>query len=166
MQKLSFFIIALVLADPLISQTPSWKILPNSPSTNWRQDDLSFINEKTGWVTYNTVFGSGNNGRIYKTTDGGISWVQQLNVTNIYLRCIGFMDSLIGFIGTLGNISGLNASPIYIKLQTAVLAGIQLHLQPTGQGVYAECLLLKEVIFLLPAELTDRHFLLKVQMAD
>jgi photosystem II stability/assembly factor-like uncharacterized protein len=97
------------------AQSPSWHTLPNSPSTTWRHDDLSFINENTGWVVYNTVFGGGNTGKVFKTTDGGMSWTAQKSVSNIYFRCIGFTDSLTGFIGTLGNLGGLNPSPIMYK---------------------------------------------------
>lgn len=96
------------------SQTPTWHILPNSPSTNWRYDDLSFININTGWVVYNTI-GGVNNGRVYKTTDGGLSWTLQLNVNNVYLRCIAFSDSITGWIGTLGDRDFLNPSPIMYK---------------------------------------------------
>src|SRR5205085_3299192 len=110
------FAALLFLISNTYSQSSNWHVLPNSPSTNWRHDDLSFINENTGWVVYNTLFGGGNNGRVYKTTNGGSTWIMQFNVNDIYLRCLGFSDSLNGYIGTLGNINFLNDhSPILYK---------------------------------------------------
>lgn len=101
----------LILISDLYSQSPSWHVLPNSPSTN-RMDDISFINENTGWAIY---LGGPNEGKIYKTTNGGTAWNIQLNVANTYLRCVGFADSLKGWAGTLGNFQGFNRSPILYK---------------------------------------------------
>jgi len=89
--------------------------LPNSAFTSWRYDDISFINENTGWALYNTSFSGSNTGRVYKTTNGGHNWEMQMEVTNIGLRCVGFADSLTGFIGTLGFIGALNRSPILYR---------------------------------------------------
>lgn len=112
MVKVIFSAALFIFSFTLFAQTPSWHVLPNSPSTNWRHDDISFINENTGWALYNTSFSGSNNGRVYKTTDGGNSWIMQMSVTNIGLRCVGFADSLKGWIGTLGQIGALGRSPI------------------------------------------------------
>jgi len=60
-----------------------------------KQDDIDFINEKEGWY----VNGYGN---IYHTTDGGLSWEKQLEMKGTFFRCIAFVDSLRGFVGTVG----------------------------------------------------------------
>lgn len=112
MVKVIFSAILFIFSFILFAQTPSWHVLPNSPSTNWRHDDISFINETTGWALFNTSFSGANTGRVYKTTDGGNSWSMQMSVTNIGLRCVGFADSLHGWIGTLGQIGSLSRTPI------------------------------------------------------
>lgn len=54
--------------------------------------DVYFVNPMTGWAA-----GIG----IYKTTDGGITWQTQSDVTTggIGARCIGFFDEQIGIAG-------------------------------------------------------------------
>jgi photosystem II stability/assembly factor-like uncharacterized protein len=78
-------------------QTPIWTQLPNSPSgTSPRFDDVYFVNESTGWTARST-------GGIYKTTDAGNTWVQQVpNLTNTHFRCIGFASATRGWAGNLG----------------------------------------------------------------
>ncbi|MEO8514067.1 MAG: T9SS type A sorting domain-containing protein [Ignavibacteria bacterium] len=115
MFKSVYLILTLFCSISIYSQMPGWHVLPNSPSTVWRHDDISFINENTGWALYNTSFSGSNNGRVYKTTDGGNSWIMQMSVTNIGLRCVGFTDSLHGWIGTLGFIGSLGKTPILYR---------------------------------------------------
>lgn len=115
MKTIIIFVLVVILSHSLYSQSPRWRLLPNSPSGAYRFDDLSFINEKTGWVVFNTSFGNGDQGKVYKTTDGGDSWSMLFNPNNIYLRCIGFSDSLHGYIGTLGKFQDLNPSPVMYK---------------------------------------------------
>src|SRR5438876_3232689 len=98
MKNLIYIMLFFIFLQTAFSQAPLWHTLPNAPYTLWHYDDLSFINENTGWVVYNTAFGAGDNGRVYKTTDGGNSWAMQMSVSNIDLRCIGFTDSLNGWI--------------------------------------------------------------------
>jgi photosystem II stability/assembly factor-like uncharacterized protein len=91
-----FVFAAFVNVFSILSQEPSWKLLPGSPSLNSRYDDLSFINPQTGWI--------GNaSGNIYKTTNGGINWtfLVRLNNSSSYVRSICFLDTLLGFAGTL-----------------------------------------------------------------
>jgi len=60
-----------------------------------KQDDITFINEHTGWY----VNGYGN---IYHTKNGGETWEKQLEKKGTFFRCIAFIDSLVGFAGTVG----------------------------------------------------------------
>lgn len=66
-----------------------------------RFDDVFFINETTGWAA-NGFFAA-----VYKTTNGGATWVEQLNEANLagnyYFRNIEFLNEDIGFLGTLNN---------------------------------------------------------------
>lgn len=66
---------------------------------NQRFDDVFFINDNTGWAA-NGFFAA-----VYKTTDGGENWTEQLNETilggDFYFRNIEFLDENIGFLGTL-----------------------------------------------------------------
>ena len=70
--------------------------MPGSPSgTTPRNDDIYFVNPTNGWVARST------NG-IYKTTDGGITWVQKLNQPATHFRCIAFASATRGWAGNLG----------------------------------------------------------------
>lgn len=78
---------------------------PNSAELRWKklntarypgkQDDITFINEKKGW--YVNGYGS-----IHHTKDGGETWEKQLEKKGTFFRTIAFIDSLVGFAGTVG----------------------------------------------------------------
>ena len=81
---------------PVYGQTGQWSGLPNAPVPSSRINDVFFVNPRIGWV----VSGAG---LIYRTTNGGTSWVQQLNKTSsTHFRSVGFIDSLRGWVGCLG----------------------------------------------------------------
>lgn len=73
----------------------------NVPISNFSQrfDDIYFINDSTGWAV------EGAFAKVYKTTDGGITWVKKISETDLggdyYFRNIKFIDANIGFLGTL-----------------------------------------------------------------
>ncbi|MGH2575889.1 MAG: hypothetical protein ACRDFC_09345, partial [Ignavibacteria bacterium] len=56
----------------VIGGAQTWQILPNVPPAGGRWEDLWFINETTGWFVE-----CGGQGRILKTTDGGLSFINQ-----------------------------------------------------------------------------------------
>lgn len=85
----------MLVAIPALEAQYDWELLSNSPQNGQKQDDVFFVNEQLGW----SVNGSG---RVYRTNDGGASWTQQLNQAGSYFRCIGFRDSLNGFLGNIG----------------------------------------------------------------
>ena len=78
-----------------VAQTPTWTQFPGSPAGTTRHDDICFVTETNGWTA------RGRDG-IYKTTDGGKTWVQKLASTNTHFRSIGFLSSTRGFAGNLG----------------------------------------------------------------
>lgn len=87
---------------------PVWKKLTTEPFRG-KQDDIFFVTPEIGWY----VNGSG---KIYKTTDGGTTWVKQLDKPGTYFRCLGFLDENHGFAGNIGldyfpNVS--DATPLY-----------------------------------------------------
>ena len=61
-------VISLLYTFELLSE-PRWVNLTGIPQSNSRKDDLFFINPNTGWVVT-------NQGQVYRTLDGGISWLQ------------------------------------------------------------------------------------------
>ncbi|MEM6514848.1 MAG: YCF48-related protein [Bacteroidota bacterium] len=81
----------------------NWQALPNAFSNpnGQRFDDVFFLNENIGWAA------NGFYAAIYKTTDGGMSWTEQLNENDLggsyYFRNIEFLNEDIGFVGTLNN---------------------------------------------------------------
>jgi photosystem II stability/assembly factor-like uncharacterized protein len=56
-----------------------------------RFDDVFFLDRETGWTV-------NSNGLVLKTTDGGVSWTQQLRA-GAWMRCIGFADADHGWVG-------------------------------------------------------------------
>ncbi len=76
------------------SGLPAWTKLETEPYRG-KQDDIFFINPEIGWY----VNGAG---KIFKTTNGGDSWVQQLHKPGTYFRCIAFVDEKLGFVGNIG----------------------------------------------------------------
>ena len=84
-----------------IGAQSTWQPAPNilSNPNGQRFDDVFFLNENLGWAA------NGYYAAVYKTTDGGLNWTEQLNENDIpggyYFRNIEFLNEDIGFIGTL-----------------------------------------------------------------
>ncbi len=66
----------------------------NAPAASSRTDDIWFIDPMVGWAV-------NSDGKIIKTSDGGISWIVQHTAPNVYLRCIGLANANVGWVGTL-----------------------------------------------------------------
>lgn len=94
MQKIIFTTATFLLSLTLLAQY-NWTNLSNAPYNGGKQDGIFFINKDIGWV----VNGSG---KIYKTTDGGTSWIQQKNAPGTYFRSVAFVNDQIGFVGNIG----------------------------------------------------------------
>jgi photosystem II stability/assembly factor-like uncharacterized protein len=98
MKLVKFFILFFSIG---IGAQSTWQPAPNifSNPNGQRFDDVFFLNENLGWAA------NGFYARVYKTTDGGLNWTEQLNEDNIpgnyYFRNIEFLNEDIGFIGTL-----------------------------------------------------------------
>lgn len=82
-----------------VSAQATWQPLANIVSNinNQRFDDVFFIDENIGWAA------NGYYAAVYKTTDGGKNWTEQLNEStlggNYYFRNIEFLDKNVGFLG-------------------------------------------------------------------
>lgn len=91
-------LIFLLLTLNSFSQT--WQVTSIDANLNGtRFDDVFFLDENIGWAA------NGYNAAVYKTTDGGVTWSEQLNESMLggayYFRNIEFLNSNIGFLGTL-----------------------------------------------------------------
>jgi photosystem II stability/assembly factor-like uncharacterized protein len=81
-----------VLAFPLMAQ--SWLLTDSLPRAG-RYDDMYFIDDQRGWVV-NSL------GSIFKTVDGGDSWLEVLvGDTQEYMRTIEFISDSVGFAAPL-----------------------------------------------------------------
>lgn len=110
---LRYIVLLTVGTQAALAQTDlTWRLLPSAPflSTS-RQDDAFFISERTGWVV-------NGRGQIWKTTDGGGTWAQQLDTSTVYFRCVGFSDSLHGWACNLGTEEFGGATDTNIIFQT------------------------------------------------
>ena len=76
------------------AQNYNWKKLTTEKYPG-KQDDICFVTEKCGW--YINGFG-----KIFHTNDGGETWQMQLEKKGTFFRCVAFVDSLTGFVGTVG----------------------------------------------------------------
>lgn len=91
----------IVLFSLIAYGQPSWQPVPNiiPNANNQRFDDVYFLNENLGWAA------NGRYAAVHKTTDGGLTWTEQLNETDLvgdfYFRNIVFLNENIGFLGTL-----------------------------------------------------------------
>ncbi len=114
------FILLLAFATSnLDAQTPQWTTLPMPPAAV-RYDDCFFITPDIGWSIhpFNIPYGTDTTteqGRIWKTTDAGASWILQLDSSHMYFRSIGFADSLHGWVGNLGYFYD-SVDPVYDSL--------------------------------------------------
>ena len=66
----------------------------NAPIASSRTDDIWFASADIGWAV-------NSNGQILKTSDGGRNWVEQLSDDTVYLRCVGFSGTQIGWVGSI-----------------------------------------------------------------
>lgn len=94
----------IILFSLSVSAQLQWRPM-NLPvnENNQRFDDIFFLTEDLGWAA------NGAYATIYKTTDGGATWVAQLSEYsellpgNRYFRSVEFLNENIGFVGTLSN---------------------------------------------------------------
>jgi photosystem II stability/assembly factor-like uncharacterized protein len=95
--KKTLFALGILALSPFAQQPLMWKATNFNYATNpSRVNDNFFLTPTLGWVA-NGI------GQIHKTTDGGVSWVKQLDKTNLtHFRSVGFFDSSTGFAGALG----------------------------------------------------------------
>jgi photosystem II stability/assembly factor-like uncharacterized protein/alpha-beta hydrolase superfamily lysophospholipase len=87
--------------------TTAWmlELMNPSPKYAWKklateeyrgkQDDVFFVNENYGWYCH-------GEGKLYHTKDAGKTWNLQWNKPGTYFRCLGFTDTLHGFVGNVG----------------------------------------------------------------
>jgi photosystem II stability/assembly factor-like uncharacterized protein len=60
-----------------------------------KQDDIFFLNADLGWYV-------NGGGKIYKTVDGGKTWIEKLSQPGTFFRTVGFVNEEIGFAGNIG----------------------------------------------------------------
>ena len=93
MKKYYFFLFLCLLTFYVIeAQELKWQTTSiNTNTDNQRFDDVFFLNENLGWAA------NGYHAAVYKTTDGGLNWTEQVNETvlgeDLYFRNIEFLPS-------------------------------------------------------------------------
>ncbi len=97
-----------LLPIQLIAQY-NWQPLNNAPKS-WRNDDVYFLNAKTGWAihAYYSPISPSQYGQIYSTYDGGGTWQLIKDSSKAYFRAVGFADSLVGWVGNLADTNSFN----------------------------------------------------------
>lgn len=77
-----------------IKYSSNWTLLNTEPYPG-KQDDICFINPEQGWYV-------NGYGAIYGTKDGGSTWSKLYEKQGSFFRAIAFVDSLHGYVGTVG----------------------------------------------------------------
>ncbi|WP_397362086.1 YCF48-related protein [Olleya sp. R77988] len=101
---MKFIKLIFLLLSLNITAQSTWQAVPNLSSNpnNQRFDDVFFLDANIGWAA------NGFYAAVYKTTDGGLTWTEQLNQTDLgsshYFRNIEFLNENIGFLGTLNGV--------------------------------------------------------------
>jgi len=105
MKKLIVFLSLLCFFFGKLVAQYNWVVYPNTPITPERFDDVYFINPNQGWLV-DPIDGYPNAyGKVYETRNGGESWELIHDSMSSYLRSVGFIDSLHGFIGNLADLT-------------------------------------------------------------
>lgn len=77
-----------------------------SPSAQFRYNDVFFISPKIGWTIHPyspfAPIDPKPLGVIYKTTNGGTTWIKQLDNIKNHFRSIAFSDAMHGWVFSLG----------------------------------------------------------------
>lgn len=94
MKQYLFLCLIFTLVASATAQNYSWQKL-NTEKYPGKQDDIFFTDENTGWYV-------NGYGKIYHTSDAGTTWKLQLEKKGSFFRCVAFIDSLRGFVGTVG----------------------------------------------------------------
>lgn len=95
------FYILILLISSFSNAQLTWSPITSIPTdvNGQRFDDIFFLNENLGWAI------KGSYSALFKTTDGGETWTQQIANGGLggflYFRNVEFIDENIGFIGTL-----------------------------------------------------------------
>lgn len=76
----------------------------------------------TFFISSNTGFVVGTNGTLFKTTDGGTAWENQISNTNNNLNSIYFPNSHTGYVvGNVGTILKTTNGSVYTKINLKIL---------------------------------------------
>ncbi len=116
----SFYLLLIIaiccfaISDSL-GQTYTWKTL-STPPPAIRYDDIFFVNPQVGWAIdpFDTIYYTSGTtldsifhiGRVYKTIDGGQTWIIQLDSSRNHFRSLAFVDSLHGWLFSFGVFPG------------------------------------------------------------
>lgn len=87
----------------------NWQTLSNAPAS-WRYDDVYFINPDIGWAIHGSYYYGAYSslpthqyGQVWETRNGGNTWQLRHDSASAFYRCVGFTDSLNGWIGNLAD---------------------------------------------------------------
>jgi photosystem II stability/assembly factor-like uncharacterized protein len=126
----------------IVDATTAWQKL-NTVAYRGKQDDISFVDDKTGW------YGNGA-GKLYRTTDGGNSWQEQLSKPGTFVRTVGFVDAQRGFMGNVGTdyYPGVtDTNPLYETRDGGVTWSVVPQSGPLVKGLCAIDILKKQSIY-------------------
>lgn len=97
--------ITVIFSGRCFSQQYLWDPLP-SPPAQFRYNDIFFVEPNVGWTIHpyspHSIIDPKPLGEIYKTTNGGTTWIKQLGDKKNHFRCVAFADELHGWVFSLG----------------------------------------------------------------
>lgn len=104
MKRIHILVVLLLTSSASLFAQYNWQALPSAPTTPYRFDDIYFLNPKMGWAV-EPIGGAITVGKVWQTRDGGFTWTLGFHNTITYFRCVGFADSLNGWVGNLADSS-------------------------------------------------------------
>jgi len=126
----NLLMVILFFSTTLFSQTSSWQTLNSVPVVS-RYNDIYFVTPTLGWI-------ANGSGQIYRTLDGGVSWVKQFEKSAAHFRSIGFVDSLNGWAGNVGpgEFDATDTSTIYQTTDGGTTwAAVRSYIGPKPRGL-------------------------------
>jgi photosystem II stability/assembly factor-like uncharacterized protein len=102
--KIKFTLLLFIVSSTFCCGQYTWQVLPGAPISH-RFDDFYFINPNVGWaINPNYGYLTPNQyGRIFRTYDGGSTWIKLVDSSNTFFRSVGFADSLNGWVGNIAD---------------------------------------------------------------
>jgi photosystem II stability/assembly factor-like uncharacterized protein len=146
----------------------NWNMLSKYP--RYRFKDCKFINDNTGWIAGTRYQGITFYGTVFKSTNGGINWLENTVTGSDEMNSVSFNSSDTGYVCGLGIYRSTNGGLGWSMQQTQVLSymnKIKMINSKTGWCVGSQGLILKtntagiDAVNIISEQIPDKFSLLQ-----